>query len=134
MKPYRSGLKPLAQQLRRQQTDAEAALWYQLRRQQLGVTFNRQKPIGNYIVDFYSASAKLVIELDGSQHLTQQGQHDDQRRDQYLLSLGLSVLRFDNLQVLNEIEGVMTVILESVQKQIPPNPPFSKGGATVAEK
>ena len=71
MQPYKPTLKPLARNLRGNMTDAEQRLWSKLRRKQiLGVQFYRQKPLANYIVDFYCAAANLVIELDGSQHLS----------------------------------------------------------------
>jgi very-short-patch-repair endonuclease len=98
----------------------------------LGVQFNRQTPIGNYIVDFYSAKAKLVVEVDGSQHLTDSGMSQDQKRDEYLKRQGLLVLRFNDSEVLRETEGVMEAIyqrvLERLDPEIPPLPPFSKGG------
>ena len=67
MLKYRNNLKPLARQLRLNMTDAEQKLWFQLRRKQiLDIVFYRQKPIGNYIVDFYAPSQKLVVEVDGA--------------------------------------------------------------------
>jgi len=126
MLPYGRQLKQNARELRSHMTDAEQKLWYRLRRKQInGWQFYRQKPIGQYIVDFYSPEAGLVVELDGSQHFEPEHQAADQKRDTYLAGLGLRVLRFDNRQVLLEIDGVMGVI---AQLQIPPSPPFSKGG------
>ncbi|MEG2269381.1 MAG: endonuclease domain-containing protein, partial [Acinetobacter sp.] len=75
-----------------------------------GLQFNRQKPILNYIVDFYCPSANLVIECDGGQHYTDDGLDADRVRDGALAGLGLMVLRFDNLQILNEIDGVVEQI------------------------
>ena len=67
---YNPELKPLARSLRSAMTESESALWYRVRGKQIsGVQFYRQKPIGNYIVDFYAPRVKLVIEVDGSQHL-----------------------------------------------------------------
>ncbi len=67
---YNRKLKELARRLRRQMTDSERALWERLRRKQVqAVQFYRQKPIGNYIVDFYAPKAKIVVEVDGSQHM-----------------------------------------------------------------
>lgn len=68
MKPYAKSLKPDSQTLRSTQTEAEKRVWYRVRNDQLGLRFYRQKPLLNYIVDFYCPKAKLVIELDGSQH------------------------------------------------------------------
>jgi very-short-patch-repair endonuclease len=122
--PYDKALKPKSRQLRSNLTDAEQKLWQHLCRKQInGWQFYRQKPLGPYIVDFYCAAARLVVELDGSQHFEPEHQEADRKRDEYLRGLGLTVLRFDNRQVLLEMEAVLEVI-----RQIPPGPPFSKGG------
>lgn len=131
MKPYRHSLKQPARQLRSKMTDAEQMLWHRIRRKQIrGVQFYRQKPILNFIVDFYCAKARLVIELDGSQHLEPEYRNKDAARDNVLAELGLRVLRFDNRQVLTETESVVAVIDEVVGERLesPPAPPFSKGG------
>jgi very-short-patch-repair endonuclease len=116
--PYKPSLKKPARQLRSNQTDAEQKLWQRLRRKQLGVTFNRQKPLGPYIVDFYCHAARLVIEVDGSQHLEAAHAERDALRDAHLQRMGLVVLRFDNLQILNETETVLESIFRRVQEQI----------------
>ena len=96
-------------------TDSERALWSRLRRKQLtGVQFYRQKPIGNYIVDFYAPRAKLVVEVDGSQHLDAAHLLADNKRDAYLARQGLLILRFNNFQVLRELEGVVEAIYQAV--------------------
>ncbi len=119
MQPYNPHLKPLARELRSAMTEAEQRLWERLRRKQvLGVQFYRQKPLAGYIVDFYCAAANLVIELDGSQHHEPDAQDYDRQRTQVLQALGLEVLRFDNHQVLTELDGVMTLIESSVRKSI----------------
>jgi len=133
MKPYNPVLKPFSRNLRSSMTDAEQLLWSKLRRKQiLGLQFYRQKPLANYIVDFYCAAANLVIELDGSQHFEPDHQARDAERDRALESMGIMVLRFDNRQVLTELDAVMNVVFNVVEKQIqiqiPPNPPFAKGG------
>ncbi|MGZ8236753.1 MAG: endonuclease domain-containing protein [Methylobacter sp.] len=121
--PYDKRLKPNSRSLRSNMTDAEQLLWQRLRRKQInGWQFYRQKPIGQYIVDFYCAAAYLVVELDGSQHLETDHQRTDQQRDAFLQSLGLRVLRFDNRQVLLETDAVVEVI-----RQIPPTPLFQRG-------
>ena len=97
-------------------TDSEQCLWSRLRRKQLGILFYRQKPIGNYIVDFYAPQARLVIEVDGAQHLEEKHVLKDVQRDQYLKSQDLKVLRFNNLKVLQNIDGVMEVIYGVVMK------------------
>jgi very-short-patch-repair endonuclease len=102
-------------------TLAEIKLWNRLRRCQIhGVQFYRQKPIGPYIVDFYAPSARLVIEVDGSQHLENDQRYRDLERAAFLGESGLQVLRFDNRQVLVDMELVMQVIEAAVSK-IPPH-------------
>ena len=94
-------------------TEAERLLWARVRRKQLkGIQFYRQKPLGNYIVDFYAPAANLVIEVDGAEHFSPDGKEYDAHRDLYLQSMGLTVLRFPNSQVLNNIEGVIKKINE----------------------
>ena len=119
MKPYNKNLKQPSRDLRNNMTDAELLLWKRLRRKQiLGLQFYRQKPILNYIVDFYCPSANLVLECDGSQHYTKDGLEADRVRDEALTELGLMVLRFDNLQILNEIDGVVEVIFDVVRQNL----------------
>ncbi len=85
MLQYNRTLKHKARRLRKNMTDTERLLWSRLRRKQiLGVQFYRQKPIGNYIVDFYAPKMKLVVEVDGSQHLEEKHLEEDKRRDAYL--------------------------------------------------
>ncbi len=86
-------------------TKEERHLWYDFLKS-LPVTINRQKVIGNYIVDFYCASSKLVIELDGSQHFMDEGLEYDRRRDAYLKSLGLTVVRYANSDINENFDGV----------------------------
>jgi len=106
-------------------TDAERHLWSRLRGKQiLGVQFYRQKPIGSYIVDFFGPTAKLVIEVAGSQHFEPGQAHDDQIRTDYLNNCGLRVLRFDNRQVLLESDAVLNRIFDIVQERVSDkNPP-----------
>jgi very-short-patch-repair endonuclease len=112
---YRKDLKQKARNLRNAATDAEQALWFRLRRKQLaGIQFYRQRPIGDYIVDFYAPKANLVVELDGSQHLTNRNKDKDSKRTAFLREPGLSVLRFDDRQVLNEIEAVLEAVFIGV--------------------
>jgi very-short-patch-repair endonuclease len=95
--------------LRVEPTIAEAKLWGYLRDRELdGIKFRRQHAIGRYVVDFCSPRSKLVIELDGSQHLGHEGQ--DARRTQFLESQGYQVVRFWNDQVMNDFEGVVRAI------------------------
>ena len=101
MLPYSRNLKHRARRLRKTRTDSEQVLWSRLRRKQLlGVQFYRQRPIGNYIVDYFAPKAKLVVEVDGSQHMQRDHATKDKQRDTYLANLGLQVLRYNNRRVL----------------------------------
>lgn len=101
-----------AKALRQRMTDAERKLWQKLRASQLGVKFRRQTPMGNYVVDFYCHACRLVVELDGSQHLEQVAY--DEQRTIYLNNLGLTVLRFWNNEVLLNTDGVLERIKEHI--------------------
>ena len=113
---------PFARNLRHQSTDAELALWQVLRARQLaGLKFRRQAPIGAYVVDFLCIEAKLIIEIDGGQHLDQQSY--DEVRTRFLVSHGFVVLRFWNDEVLCSLEAVLEHILRTVRPSHPhPNP------------
>ena len=116
MLPYSKNLKHFSRDLRKHMTDAEYLLWSKIRKKQLnGCFFCRQKPIGNYIVDFYSHTAKLVIELDGGQHYTNEGVSKDGHRDEYLRSLGITVLRFSDRDVFENTEGVLESIYQNLK-------------------
>jgi very-short-patch-repair endonuclease len=120
MQPYNKNLKQPSRDLRNNMTDAEKLLWSRLRNKQiLGLQFYRQKPILNFIVDFYSPTANLVIECDGGQHYTEEGLEADRVRDEVLAQLGLRVLRFDNGQVLGEIDAVVEQIYSYCLKESP---------------
>lgn len=119
MKRYNPKLKDNSRALRTNMTDAEQALWHRVRRKQIrGVQFYRQKPLLSFIVDFYCPAAKLVIELDGSQHFETEHQAKDQERDEALAGFGLHVLRFDNRQVLLETDAVLNVIDGMVKERL----------------
>lgn len=119
MKPYNKNLKQASRDLRNNMTEAEKLLWSRIRcKQILGLQFYRQKPLLNYIVDFYCPSANLVIECDGGQHYIGEGLDADRVRDEALGELGLIVLRFDNLQVLNEIDAVVERVFEVISLQL----------------
>jgi very-short-patch-repair endonuclease len=116
MNPYNPKLKLASRELRKQMTDAEQALWQRVRRKQiLGVQFYRQKPLLSFVVDFYCPAAKLVIELDGSQHQEPEHRARDRERDARLNALGLRVLRFDNRQVLCEMDAVLETIRRAAE-------------------
>ena len=95
---YNEKLIPNAKTLRKNMTKEERHLWYDCLKQ-LPVTVHRQKVFGKYIVDFYIASLNLVIELDGSQHYEDANRKKDEERDQYLQSLGCSVVRYSNADI-----------------------------------
>jgi very-short-patch-repair endonuclease len=119
VRPYNKTLKQFSRTLRSNMTDAEQHLWFRLRNKQLGgVQFYRQKPLLSFIVDFYCPRAKLVIELDGSQHLEAEHQIRDAARDEELAKLGIKVLRFDDRQVLRETEAVVAVIYDEVMVRL----------------
>ena len=102
-------------QLRKEQTPAERKLWSRIRNDQLGVTFRRQHAVGNYIPDFCCPKAKLILELDGSQHLEQE--EYDLERTKYLESLGYKVIRFWNNDVMNNIDNVILAIIHVIEDQ-----------------
>ncbi len=104
-----------AKTLRKNMTKEERHLWYDFLKQ-LPITINRQKVIGKYIVDFYCASENLIIEIDGSQHYTVQGLEHDKNRDKYLNSLGLTILRYTNLEIKRNFKGVCEDILQHVSE------------------
>ena len=107
-----SGTISRARQLRKNATEAEKRMWRALRENFRGAKFRRQVPIGPYYADFFSFPAKLVIEVDGGQH--GEAQDYDARRTAFLESQGLRVIRFWNNDVLSNIEGVVTMIAESM--------------------
>lgn len=96
-------------------TLAEKRLWERINRGQIkGYRFCRQKPLGAYIVDFYSLKAKLVIEVDGGIHLNREIQENDRNKDDYFKSLNLNVLRFTNSEVLTNIDEVINEIKSKI--------------------
>ncbi len=107
-------LRPLAQALRTGMTPQERHLWYDFLKD-LPMTVNRQKVIDRYIVDFYCAGARLVIELDGSQHYDPEGKASDKERDAWLKAQGLTVLRFSNAEIQGNFRGVCEMILKHVE-------------------
>ena len=119
MLKYNPQLKTRARTLRTHLTDAEQRLWSRLRGKQInGIQFYRQKPIGNYIVDFYAPTARLAIEVDGAHHLDVAQARYDTQRSERLEEIGLKVLRFDDRQVLLELESVTQVIFCAVDESL----------------
>jgi len=124
---YNPELKQRARELRKQGVLSEVLLWNQLKGRKLrGYQFMRQKPIGAYIADFYCSKLKLIIEIDGDSH---EGRFlHDMKRQRELESEGLTVLRFNDTDVKNEIDNVLMAIegwIEEAENN--PLPPFSKG-------
>ncbi|MEB3886070.1 endonuclease domain-containing protein [Lyngbya sp. CCY1209] len=116
--PYNPKLTAIAKQMRQNPTPAERKLWQDCLRY-FPFRVLRQRPIDHFIVDFYCASLKLVIEVDGESHFTQQGKQSDAERTAILEGYGLRVIRFTNVEVLENFEGVCS----ELQGLIPPNPP-----------
>lgn len=116
-RPPRSNSKTRthAIELRKEPTPAERKLWAVIRNDQLGVSFRRQHAIGIYIPDFACIEKKLIIELDGSQHLEQE--EYDKERTKYLELQGYKVIRFWNSDVMNNIEGVILAIRNALETQ-----------------
>jgi len=121
-----NGLSKRARDLRNNPTEAERALWKQLRLWQLdGYKFRRQQPLGRYIVDFVCFEKKLVVELDGGQHAEQK--EYDAKRDTWLRAEGFRVLRFWNNEVLKSIEVIKDEILKTLKNTPYLNPPPQGG-------
>lgn len=112
---YNKKLKPNARTLRKNMTKEERHLWYDFLKN-YPVMVHRQKVIGNYIVDFYIAKAKLVIELDGSQHFETEGQTADAKRDAFLQQQGLTVIRIPNNAIKENFAGVCEYIDQKVMR------------------
>lgn len=112
--------KDRRRELRRNQTEAEKALWKRLRNKGFfGVKFFRQYSVGAYVVDFYCPTHKLAVELDGGQHAEEETKEYDSVRTDYLKAIGMEVIRFWNNDVLQNIEGVFA----EIEKRLKPTPP-----------
>ena len=114
-------MRTRAQTLRKEMTKEEKHLWYDFLKTH-PFQFRRQVPFGPYIVDFYCHRAKLVVELDGSQHYDPEEQKKDAERTRYLESQGLKVLRFSNLDVIRRFRGVCEAIDMTVEERTDPKP------------
>ncbi len=124
----RPGHVKLARAMRHEPTDAEAKLWHRLRNRQIdGWKFRRQVPFGGYVLDFYCAKAKLVVEVDGGQHAEERREHDT-IRTQFLDADGVRVLRFWNGDVLTNIDGVLELIYLALSQRPAPSPGASCAG------
>jgi very-short-patch-repair endonuclease len=120
-----------AKELRRDMTDAERIIWYNVRAHRFqGAGFRRQTPIGPYVVDFVSHAAKLIIEVDGGQHFEPENIARDARRDEFVTAQGYRVLRFNNLDVMRNRPGVLETIAAALGGSEAPSltSPASGGG------
>ncbi|WP_425392466.1 endonuclease domain-containing protein [Ekhidna sp.] len=128
---YNPKLKALSRELRNNSTLSEVLLWNELKsRKMYGYQFMRQKPILNYIVDFFCSKLSLVIEIDGDSHNSEDAVKADQARQEEIEKLGIHFLRFEDLDVKHNMSNVLrtieSFILEFEDKNNPPSP-FSKG-------
>ena len=119
---YNIKLKKRAQELRTNATKQEQKLWYEFLREHRP-RFTRQRIVGNYILDFYCAKAKLAIELDGSQHYEQENVEYDITRDKFINELGITVMRFPN----NEVDKNFTGVCEKIMEKVGQPPPSADG-------
>jgi len=116
---YNNKLIKTGRTLRSNMTETEVRLWNRIRKKQInGLQFFRQRPIGNFVVDFYCPKMQLVIEIDGGQHFWDKNtKENDFKKNDYLKNrLNLNVLRFSNIEVFNNMEGVIGKIIEETQK------------------
>ena len=109
--PYNPKLKEFARQLRNNSTKSEIFLWKHLKgKQMMGYDFHRQKPLDNYIVDFFCHELMLAIELDGYTHQLEDVIKKDEKKEKKLNELGVNVLRFQDKEIYNDVENVLRVI------------------------
>jgi very-short-patch-repair endonuclease len=114
---YNPRLKELARQLRNNSTQSEIKLWKYLKgKQMMGYDFHRQKPIGNYIVDFFCNKLQLVIELDGFSHHFENTYQKDIEKEDSLKKLGITVLRFQDSEVMHRIDEVIGIIQTYIEE------------------
>ena len=120
---YNKNLKTFARSHRNESTKAEVRLWCELlrKRQMMGFPFLRQRPIDNYIADFFCKELKLIIETDGISHSWEGAAKRDQQRTEDLAALGYTVLRFDDEDVMKNIDYVRETIEDWIENH-PPNP------------
>ena len=111
-------LRDARKQLRKDITLEEELLWYKLWRKNIGYRFRRQHSIGNFIADFFCAEKRLIIELDGRQHLDNK-EYDKERTD-YFESLGIKVIRFWNNEIRDDLNGVVLKIKKELSSRLPP--------------
>ena len=117
IKPYRRELVPRSKELRKEMTPQERRLWFDFLRQD-PIKFYHQRTIDRCIADFYCSKAKLVVEIDGSQHLTPEGMAYDEERTNILNSYGILVLRFSNAQIDQNFNSVCMQIDRVVRERV----------------
>jgi very-short-patch-repair endonuclease len=119
---YNLKLTELARNLRNNMTFAEKTMWRELKGNKFaGYDFHRQKPIGNYIADFYCSKLKLVIEVDGITHTDENVKQNDRNKDEYFASLGLHILRFTDDEVIGNWDLIIKKLLSFIATH-PPTP------------
>jgi very-short-patch-repair endonuclease len=124
--PYNPDLKELARELRRNMTLSEVLLWNELRQKRImGYDFDRQRPIGNYIVNFYCKELLLAIEIDGDTHIYRYDYDEERQRN--LEKLGIKFLRFEDIEVKKNIMNVLKVIENWIENNKPTPRPFKEG-------
>ncbi|TAN33587.1 endonuclease domain-containing protein [Patescibacteria group bacterium] len=126
-------LKKIRSKLRNEMTRGEKILWSKLRRKNLEFKFRRQYGIGNYVLDFYCVELKLAIEIDGLSHHSEKAFEEDCKRQKYLESLGITVMRYNSEDVFKKLEQVAEQIYQTCQNlnaklPTPTSPPPYKGG------
>jgi very-short-patch-repair endonuclease len=113
--PYRRSLKRRSQSLRRDPSPAERKLWYEFLRG-LPDKFTRQKPLVHYVVDFYCSRQRLVVEVDGDSHFTEEAMGRDATRTAALEAIGVRVLRLTNQEVMQDFEGACGKVLDALSR------------------
>jgi len=103
--------------LRQNATDAEQRLWQYFKSKQVGTKFRRQYSVDAYVLDFYTPRSKLAIEVDGDSHFTADAMQYDSGRTAYVEQFGIEVLRFSNLEIVENIEGVLEAIQAAVKRR-----------------
>ena len=118
MAKVRQGTRVWARSLRRKLTDAETILWSRLRKDGIGIRFRRQHPIGPFVADFACINARLIVEVDGATHVTDEDRERDKRREKFLRSRGWYVVRVWNRDVYESLDGVLEMIADKVRTRI----------------
>ena len=113
---YNSHLRNIAKKLRNESTKSEVALWNSIKRKALDVSFHRQFPIENYVLDFYCKELKLAVEIDGCSHDNEEAQKKDKERQERLESYGIQFVRLDDREVMNDIGNAIRSIEDAIRE------------------